>query len=42
MLRDAGYSSQRARTWRPTGQALRKRKAGVVTVTDPDAAPKKS
>jgi len=42
VLREAGYSCQRDRTWRPTGQALRKRKAGAVTVTDPDAAAKKS
>jgi transposase len=41
-LHDAGYSFQRARTWCPTGQARRKRKAGVATVTDPDAEPKKS
>jgi transposase len=42
VLHEAGYSYQRTRTWCPTGEALRKRKAGVVTVTDPDAAPKKS
>jgi transposase len=42
VLHEAGYSFQRTRTWCPTGEALRKRKAGVVTVTDPDAAPKKS
>jgi transposase len=42
VLHEAGYSYQRTRTWCPTGAALRKRKAGVVTVTDPDAAPKKS
>jgi transposase len=42
VLRDAGYSFQRTRTWCPTGQALRKRKAGVVAVSDPDAGPKKS
>ena len=41
-LRDAGYSFQRTRTWCPTGQATRRRKAGAVTVTDPDAGPKKS
>jgi transposase len=41
-LHEAGYSFQRTRTWCPTGEALRKRKAGVATVTDPDAAPKKS
>jgi len=42
VLHEAGYSFQRGRTWCPTGEALRQRKAGVVTVTDPDAAPKKS
>ena len=42
VLHEAGYAYQRTRSWCPTGQALRKRKAGVVAVTDPDAAPKKS
>jgi transposase len=42
VLHEAGYSHQQTRTWCPTGTALRKRKAGVVTVTDPDAGPKKS
>jgi transposase len=42
VLHEAGYSFQRTRTWCPTGEALRKRKAGVATVTDPDAEPKKS
>jgi len=41
-LHDAGYSFQRTRTWCPTGQAVRRRKAGRATVTDPDATPKKS
>ncbi len=41
VLRDAGYTWQRDRTWCPTGQALRVRKSGPVTVTDPDAAAKK-
>ena len=41
-LHEAGYSFQRTRTWCPTGIAQRKRKAGVATVTDPDAVPKKS
>jgi transposase len=40
-LRGAGYSWQRTRTWCPTGTARRKRKAGVVTVTDPEAERKK-
>jgi len=42
VLYEAGYGYQRSRTWCPTGSALRKRKAGVATVTDPDAQPKKS
>jgi transposase len=42
VLRGAGYSCQRDRTWCPTGEAVRKRKAGPVTVTDPDAGPKKN
>ena len=41
-LRGAGYTFQRTRTWCPTGAAVRKRTAGAVTVTDPDASPKKS
>jgi len=41
-LHDAGYSFQRTRTWCPTGQAVRRRKAGRATVTDPDATPKKN
>jgi transposase len=41
-LYEAGYSYQRSRTWCHTGTARRKRKRGVVTVTDPDATPKKS
>ena len=42
VLREAGYSFQRTRTWCPTGRAVRKRKSGRVTVTDPDAGAKKS
>jgi transposase len=42
VLHEAGYTYQRTRTWCPTGQATRKRKAGVATVIDPDAGPKKS
>jgi hypothetical protein len=42
-LHDAGYTFQQSRTWCHTGTAQRKRKNGtVVTVTDPDATPKKS
>jgi len=42
VLHGAGYTFQRTRTWCPTGSAVRRRKAGVATVTDPDAAAKKS
>lgn len=42
VLHEAGYTYQRTRTWCPTGTALRQRKAGVATVSDPDAEPKKS
>lgn len=42
VLHGAGYTFQRTRTWCPTGSAARKRKAGAVTVTDPDAGAKKS
>jgi transposase len=42
-LWDAGYTFQADRTWCRTGTATRKRSDGtVVTVTDPDATPKKS
>jgi len=42
VLHEAGFAYQRTRTWCPTGRALRKRKAGVVAVADPDAGAKKS
>ena len=41
-LHGAGYTFQRTRTRCPTGAAVRNRKAGAATVTDPDAGPKKS
>jgi transposase len=41
-LRQAGYSWQRTRSWCPTGTARRKRKRGVVTVTDPAAEQKRA
>jgi transposase len=41
-LHDAGYTWQQSRTWCRTGTVVRKRKAGVVEVTDPDATPKKT
>lgn len=39
-LHAAGYAWQQNRTWCDTGTALRKRKAGVVKVTDPLAEEK--
>ncbi len=42
VLLAAGWSWQGSRTWCDTGTVQRKRKAGVVTVTDPDAEAKKS
>jgi transposase len=41
VLEDAGSSYQRTRTWCPTGTAQRKRKAGVVTVVDPNTEEKR-
>lgn len=41
VLRDAGSSYQKTRTWCPTGTAERKRKTGVVTVTDPQTEQKR-
>ena len=35
VLHAAGSSYQRSRTWCPTGTAVRQRKSGPVTVTDP-------
>ncbi len=42
VLHEAGYSHQNTRSWCPTGSALRRRVAGPVVVTDPDAEPEKS
>lgn len=42
VLRGAGRQWQRSRSWCETGVVVRQRKAGPATVTDPDAAPKKS
>jgi hypothetical protein len=41
-LWEARYTWQQNRTWCQTGTVVRRRKSGPVTVTDPDAAPKKS
>jgi transposase len=40
-LYDAGWSGQKDRSWCETGKVLRKRKAGIVEVTDPDTEVKK-
>src|SRR5689334_21466019 len=37
VLKEAGWSWQKNRSWCETGKVARKRKAGVVTVIDPDA-----
>jgi transposase len=42
VLHEAGITFQKNRTWEPTGTAIRKRKAGIVQVSDPDAAAKKT
>jgi transposase len=42
VLLEHGYSWQQSRTWCETGTAVRKRKRGRVTVTDPEAMPKKT
>jgi len=42
VLQEAGWSWQKNRTWCETGKVKRKRKSGVVEVTDPDATPKKT
>jgi transposase len=40
-LHDAGWSWQKDRSWCETGKVLRKRKAGIVAVTDPETERKK-
>jgi transposase len=42
VLREEQQSSQQNRTWCPTGTVQRKRKDGLVFVTDPDTEAKKS
>jgi hypothetical protein len=42
VLLGSGYIWQQSRSWCETGTAVRKRKHGKVTVTDPDTEPKKS
>lgn len=41
VLHQAGYTWQKDRTWCDTGTVQRKRKEGIVTVTDPQAAHKR-
>lgn len=41
VLKEAGWSWQKNRSWCETGKVMRKRKAGVVKVVDPDAEAKK-
>lgn len=42
VLNEAGYVWQKDRSWCQTGQVERKRKDGIVTVIDPEAAVKKT
>lgn len=42
VLKEAGYSWQKSRSWLKTGQAKRIRKGRLVIVTDPDAIAKKN
>lgn len=42
ILQEAGFRWQKSRTWCETGQVARKRKRGIVNVTDPDAGQKKN
>jgi transposase len=42
VLHEAGFTWQGSQTWCETGKVKRKRKSGVVEVTDPDAEAKKS
>jgi len=41
VLKESGWSWQKNRSWCETGNVVRKRKAGIVNVVDPDAAAKK-
>jgi len=42
VLHEAGFHRGKDRSWCETETAVRKRKSGTVTVTDPDALPKKT
>ena len=41
VLQESGWSWQKNRSWCETGKVVRKRKAGVVNVVDPDTEAKK-
>lgn len=41
VLKESGWSWQKNRSWCKTGNVMRKRKAGVVEVVDPDGEAKK-
>jgi transposase len=41
VLKESGWSWQKNRSWCETGKVVRKRKAGIVTVVDPDGEAKK-
>jgi transposase len=42
VLRDAGWTWQRTRSWCDTGKSIRRRNSGAVEVSDPDAEAKKA
>lgn len=42
VLREAGFSWQQSRSWCETGQVFRKRKRGIVKITDPQTTAKKT
>ncbi|WP_317106263.1 hypothetical protein [Chroococcidiopsis sp. SAG 2025] len=42
VLKEAGYSWQKSRSWLKTGQVKRIRKGKLVVVTDPDTVAKKN
>jgi hypothetical protein len=42
ILQEAGWSWQESRSWCETGQVIRQRKSGKVTVNDPAAEAKKA
>ncbi len=42
VLHEAGWSWQSSRSWCQTGQVKRRRKSGIVEVTDPDSQAKKT